>query len=100
MNGCDPTLPVNDECCRQRKYSSVKFRQLVITYRRAIVHLVRLYEGLNCLPAIVIHRDAQHGKTAVPIHLLELDEPRNLDLAGTAPSGPEIEKYDPTLEIG
>jgi len=92
MRRCDPTLPVNKERRRQRIDSSVKPRHLVCAYRNAVVHLMLLNERLNHLQTAVIHGNPEHGETAVLIFLLKLDEPRNLDLAGTAPSGPEVKQ--------
>ena len=63
-----------------------------------VVHLELLHERHELLVRVV-DRDADDLQTRGAVLLLELDEPRNLDLAGSAPRRPEVEKDDLSLEV-
>src|SRR5260370_15779336 len=49
--------------------------------------------------AFLIHGHAQHGEPARSVLVLELHEPRNLDLARSAPRGPEIHQNNLAFEL-
>ena len=46
----------------------------------------------------VVHREAQHDQAVVLVLALELDEPRDLDLARPAPGRPEVQQDDVALQ--
>src|ERR1700730_12353280 len=66
---------------------------MIVTKQDTIVHFTRLDEGLDGIPAILIHGDTQHFKSSVLQCLLKLHKPWSLDLARTAPGCPEIEQH-------
>src|SRR5439155_4985267 len=57
--------------------------------QHGIVHLVFLGERLKFVDRVV-DRHPDHLETILAILLLELDEARDLVLAGAAPGGPEV----------
>src|SRR5258708_2645296 len=56
-------------------------------------------EGSDGALAVFVHRDAQNGEAFRFVLLLHFDEPRNFDVAGLAPGGPEIDQYDFALVL-
>src|SRR5690349_2395831 len=48
----------------------------------------------------IVHRNADHLQSLVCVLLPQLLEPRHLDLAGLAPSRPEVQKDGFATEIG
>jgi hypothetical protein len=49
-------------------------------------------EWLYRFPAVVIHGNANGRESVVPVFILELHVPGNLNFAATAPSSPEVEQ--------
>src|SRR5579864_5929400 len=94
MLGCDAALPVDDEVRRKGIDTAVKLRHFLSADHDAVVDLVRGDVGPDRLPSVIVEGDAQHGEVAVLIFLLELDEPGDLNLAGSAPGGPEVQQHD------
>src|SRR5260370_17207882 len=80
--------------------AAVELRHAVVANHHGVVDRSLLYERLDGLPAILIHRDAQRGETAILVHLLELDKPGNFSLARPTPSGPEIEQKNFSAVVG
>jgi hypothetical protein len=66
----------------------------------AVRHLVRSHVGANGFPAVIVHRNPQHGEVASLILLLKFDKPGNLGFAGPAPRGPEIDQQNLAFVIG
>src|SRR5260370_32091327 len=80
--------------------AAVELRHAVVANHHGVVYRSLLYERLDGLPAILIHRDAKRGETAILVHLLELDKPGNFSLARPTPSGPEIEQNNLSSVVG
>src|SRR5258705_7214 len=69
--------------------------------RRLVGTLVKVGLGevrLEGLPAVFIHRDADDHQPTRLVGLVEFDEPRDFDLTGSAPSGPEVEQHHLAFE--
>src|SRR5258707_15636723 len=56
-------------------------------------------EGDHRALAVFVHGDAQDGEALGGVLLLHFDEPGNLDVAGFAPGGPEIDEDDGALVL-
>src|SRR5216684_4833392 len=56
-------------------------------------------EGHHRALAVFVHGDAQNGEAFRGVLLLHFDEPGNLDVAGFAPGGPEIDEDDGALVL-
>jgi hypothetical protein len=95
----DSSLAVDEERCGQRFAAAVHPCDGAVTKHDTVVHVLP-EERLDRPPTIVIHGHAQHGEAPVLVDILELDEPGNLDFAGTAPRRPKIEQHHFALEIG
>src|SRR5262249_41596213 len=72
----------------------------VVADHDAVVELVFLDVFANAVPAVVIHGNAQHRELLILEPALEIDEPGDLDLAGSAPRRPEIQQDDLAEIVG
>src|SRR5690606_5415662 len=59
-----------------------------------------LFEKLVGGSAILIHIDAQQGKTVIAILLVQIIQQRQLLAAGPAPGRPEVHHYDFAAQLG
>ena len=73
---------------------------MIVTQQDPVVDLLPAHEGRDCLPSVIVHRYAEHFKSAIAVLFLELDEPRHLLVAGAAPGRPEIEQNNFAAVIG
>src|SRR5229473_1338641 len=92
MDGGDAAGTVYQERGGQRVHAAVPRAHFFVAHQDAVIDLALLDVGLHHAPAIVVHRDANYREATILVGLLELDEPGNLDLARSAPRGPEIEQ--------
>ncbi len=93
MLGRDVAVFVDDESGWNRRNASKILRDFFVTHNNRIVHPELLHERLNHGRALLVERDANDDKPFVAVFLLQLDETRNLGLAGWAPCCPEVQ-YD------
>src|SRR5580698_652348 len=100
LNQCNFALPVDQQRGGQRVKPAVRGTDIIVAEKDTVVHLAILDVGLNNGPTIFVHGDAEHGKTLVLELPFEIDKPGDLDLAGAAPGGPEIQQYDLALVVG
>ena len=66
----------------------------VVAQDDAVIDLALVEIRLDDSPSLVVHCHAEHRESAILVLLLEVDEPRDLDLARTAPGRPEIQEDD------
>src|SRR5689334_11535532 len=99
VHGGDLSFAVNHESRGQSLHPAVELRDGVIADNDAVIDAELGHERLDHLPAFVIHGDADDFKAAVAELALKLLQPRNLDLAGPAPGGPEVEQDHLALVI-
>src|SRR5579863_747343 len=94
MLGVDAAVAADEECGGQADDAAIEqVNLLAAVHRHGVIHLefvIELFHGFRT----IVERDADHRETLVAILVLELDEPRNLHLAGTAPRRPEVEQDD------
>jgi hypothetical protein len=98
--GRDTSAAVDDERGRQRFEAAVLIAGFVVAKHDAVVDFSFFDEGIDGLPAIVIHRDTENFEAAVLVFALEFLEPGDLNDAGSAPGCPEIEQDDFALIVG
>src|ERR1700687_2735405 len=96
----DFPLAVDYEGGRQGLDAPVNLPHLVVSKQNTIVDLVLLDVRLHHVPAIFVHRNAQHRKAAIFQLLLEFHEPGDFDLAGAAPGCPEIQQHHLAFIVG
>lgn len=94
VDSSDTALPIDEESRGQSVDPAVKLRGLIVADQHAVIQFHTFDERLNHTPPLVIHGDSQNHQAAVLVLALKIDEPRDFNLAGTAPSGPEIEEHD------
>ena len=91
--GCgDSAFPVDHKRGGKGIHSAVESSHTIVTEQYTVIDLFFGQEWLHLIPAVLIHGDADYGKTLIFVLLFEGNEPRDLDLAGSAPSGPEVEQ--------
>src|ERR1700733_10458488 len=100
VNRCNLPLPVDQQRSGQRVQPAVRGADLVVAQQDAIVHLHVLDVGLDGGPAVFIHGYPHHGEAFIFELPLEIHEPGNLDFAGAAPGGPEVQQHHFTLVVG
>jgi hypothetical protein len=93
MNGSNASVAVDHKRGRQRFETAVQIARFVVAKQYAIVDFSSFDERRDRFPAIVVHRDSEDFEAAVFVLTLKFREPRDLDYAGAAPSGPEIEHH-------
>ena len=91
MYGGDSAVPVDQKGGRESLDAAEHVGGGVVAHHDAIVDSHVVDERLDGVPSIVVHGDAQHGETLVFVFALEIHEPWDLDLAGAAIGGPEIQ---------
>ena len=96
----DPALAVDEKRSWEGFNAAIHLCDGAVTEHDTVIHRLLPKERLDRPPAVVIHGHAQHGEAPVFVDILELDEPGNLDFAGTAPRRPKIEQHHLALEIG
>ena len=96
----DLAIAVDQEGGRQRIHPAVQLGDRIVSLQDPIIDGQLGDERLHGRPPFFVHRDADDGETLVFVLALEVDEPGNLDLAGTAPGGPKIEQDDFSRVIG
>src|SRR5207245_2525698 len=96
----DSAFPVDEECGRQRIDTAVQIGGRVIALLDPVVDRQLRDERLDDGPSLLVHGYSHDGEAMVFIVAFEFDEPGNLDLAWTAPSGPEIEQHHFAFVIG
>ncbi len=94
MGGGDAPVPVDEVGGRQGFDAAILIGGLIVADNHAVVDVELFQERLDDGPPFVIFGDAEHGEALILLTLFELGEPGNLDLAGAAPGGPEIEHHD------
>src|SRR5260370_12459123 len=94
MHCGDPALTVDDECGRKPLDSTEQLRDGVRSHEDRIVDLMGRNVGFHTFP-IVVHGDSKHNEAVFPKLPLEIDEPRNFDVAGAAPGRPKIQYHPP-----
>ena len=99
MDRGDFSVPVDQERGRQRVNAAVKLRGGIVADDHAIIHAQFGEEWLDDIPPFIVHRNADHRKTAILVLALHLHEPGNFDLARPAPGGEKIEQHDLALII-
>ncbi len=72
--------------------SAVSAGEVLVANNDWIIQLVLFEEWLYRFPAVVIHGNANGRESVVPVFILELHVPRNLNFAAAAPSSPEVEQ--------
>src|SRR5260370_41705636 len=100
MHRGDLPLAVDQESRRAGIDAAVELRHAVVANHHGVVYRSLLYERLDGLPAVFIHRDAQRGEASILVQPLEFDKPGNFSLARPTPSGPEIEQNDLSSVVG
>src|SRR5262249_48847759 len=100
MDGGNPSFAIDQKCGGQCVHAAVSLRCKIVADHHAIVDVEVLEEWFDHFPALVIHGDSKHAEAAVLVLALELHKPGNLDFAGAAPGGKEIQQYDLALVIG
>ena len=100
MRRGDSPLAVDQESRRERVDAAEELRHAVVANHHGVIYRPLLYERLNGLPAVFIHRDAQRGEATILVQLLEFDKPGNFSLARPTPGSPEIEQNDLSSVIG
>jgi len=94
------STPVDQERRWQGVDAAIHFRGAVVTDDYAVVYPEVCQEGLDYLPALIVHGNAQNFETLVLILTLHVHEPGDFDLARPAPGCPEVEENDFSLVIG
>ena len=72
----------------------------VVAQHDPVVHRHAADEGLDHVPALLVHGDPDHREAPVLVLALEIDEPRDLDLARPAPGGPEVQQHHLAPVVG
>lgn len=93
MHGGDAAFPVDEERGRHGFNAAVEIGNLVVAEQNPIIHFAGLDVRLHGVPALVIHGYSDHRESTIAVGLVELHEPGDLDLARSAPGGPEVEKH-------
>src|ERR1700730_10746627 len=88
----DLPVAVNEQGHWEGGESAVPAGEILVANHDWIIQLVLLEEWLYRFPAVVIHGNADGRESVVPVFILELHVPRNLNFAAAAPSSPEIEQ--------
>ncbi len=100
MHGRDAARAVDDEGGGQRIDAAIKKLRLVVPDHYRVVDLPSFDVRFDGSPAVVVERDSQDDEIAILKRLLKIDEPRNFDLAGSAPRGPEIQQNHFAVKVG
>lgn len=93
MNRGNPSITIDYECRRQRFEAAIEIARLVVAQHNTIIDLSLRNKGVDSLPAVVIHRDAENFEPSVLVLAFELREPGNLLGTGAAPGGPKVEEH-------
>src|SRR4051794_35238298 len=96
---CQSAFPIDDKGGRQGINSAVQLAYRIIAQQNTVIHLMRGNVRLDCLPSVFVHRNAKDLKALALELLFELDEPRNLEAAWTAPGRPEIHDHHLTAQV-
>lgn len=94
MLGCDAALAVDDKGGGKRIDAAIQLRHFLGADHDTVIDLVRRDVRPHRLPSVIVEGDSQDGEIAVLIFLLELDEPGDLDFAGSTPGGPKVQQND------
>lgn len=100
MDGGDSAVAIDHESCGQRFEPAVEIARGVIAEHNAIVDFLRVDEGIDRFPTVIVHRNSDYFEAAVFVLALEFGEPGNFNHAGAAPGSPEIEQYNFAFVIG
>jgi hypothetical protein len=84
-----PPLAI-DQQRHRHGFRSVALRQLLIADRHRVVQLVFREVRHHRFPAIVVHRNTDHGQPARFVSGLEILQHRHLDTAWSAPGSPKF----------
>src|SRR5690242_8494974 len=88
---CHFSLSIDEKRSGQRFHAAVKLANRIVAQQDAIIHLVSGHIGLDRVPAVFVHGNADDGEPPRFILLLEFDEPGNFESAGAAPGSPKVE---------
>src|SRR5438270_6239234 len=89
-----------DEHTHRHCAQSIFLSESIVGDHHGIIHLFCLDERFHDLPAIVVHRSANHGQTAPCVVFLEFHVPGDFSLASVTPSRPKIEEHNSAFVIG
>jgi hypothetical protein len=100
MNGGDTSVPVDHKRGGQRFQAAVLIARFVVAQHHTIIDFSFRDKGIDRLPAVIVHRDAEDFEASVFVFTLELREPRDLDHARATPGCPKIEQHHLATIIG
>src|SRR5579863_5838419 len=100
VNRRDLPLPVNEQRGWQRVQPAVRGADIVVAQQDAVIHLHVLGVGFDGGPSVFIHGYPYHREALIFELPFEIHKPRNLDLAGAAPGGPEVQQHHFASIIG
>ncbi len=81
-------------------HSAVKLRDRIVAHQNPVIDLAFGYIRFHGRPAVIIHRNSEHGKTLRLILLFKIDKPGNFKTARTAPGSPKVEENHFAAVIG
>ncbi len=91
MSGGNAPTAINQKGSRERFNAAVLIGSLRVGDHHAVINFIVFQERLNDLPPLFVLGDTEHGEALILLILFEFGKPGDLDFAGTAPGGPEIE---------
>src|SRR5215467_11433875 len=93
-------VPTDKERRWQHADAAVTLPYRFFSQQYGIVDIHRFYKLRDVFGRRVILGDAHNLQPLRPVLFLQLDEPRHLDLARSAPCGPEVKQHRLAAEIG
>jgi hypothetical protein len=100
MNGRHIAVPVNQNRRGKRLGGPIQIGRRVISHHDRIIDLHLFGERRDRFPSVIVERYADHYKSLIFILSLKIDEPRDFDLTGAAPSRPEINHHRLAFVVG
>ena len=88
----DSSFAVDQESRGQHVHAAVKTAGMAIAHQDPIVDLKFCDERLDYGPALLVHGNADHGKSLARVFGLQIVQPGDFTGTGGAPSGPEIQR--------
>ena len=90
MDGANAAFTINHKCLRDGVDAPVVFGHHGVAQHHAVVDLRPFHVGLDDVPTIIVHRDADDGKATIAKLLFELNQHGDFRAARPAPGGPEV----------
>jgi hypothetical protein len=95
----DFAVAINEERGWKHADAAITLPYRFLTQQNRVIDPHILGKPGNIVRAGVVHGDAHNLQSLRAIFFLQLDKPWHLDLAGTAPGGPEVEQDSLAMQV-